>query len=83
MTPTIEVTIDYFAQLRELAGLASESMTLAGGDMAELYQQLASRYGFDLPQSDIKVAVNDEFVDWAYALKSGDRVVFIPPVTGG
>jgi molybdopterin converting factor small subunit len=31
----------------------------------------------------LKVAVNDEFSDWAQTLADGDRVVFIPPVAGG
>jgi molybdopterin converting factor small subunit len=31
----------------------------------------------------LRVAVNEEFVDWSRPLESGDRIVFIPPVAGG
>ena len=32
---------------------------------------------------NFKIAINDEFSDWDIELKNGDRLVFIPPVTGG
>ena len=32
---------------------------------------------------NFKIAVNDEFSDWDIELNEGDRLVFIPPVTGG
>ncbi len=83
MSQSVDVSIEYFAQFRELAGVSTERIATAATDAASLYQELASGHGFELPQSDVKVAVNDEFVDWAYQLKTGDTVVFIPPVAGG
>ena len=44
---------------------------------------LDMRYQFDFPMSDMKVAINDEFVDWQYSLQEDDKVVFISPVAGG
>jgi molybdopterin converting factor small subunit len=45
--------------------------------------ELRQRHGLALPQSLLRVAVNDEFCDWERPLVEGDRVVFIPPVAGG
>jgi molybdopterin converting factor small subunit len=36
-----------------------------------------------LKLSEVRVAVNDDFVDPYTPLAEGDRVVFIPPVAGG
>ena len=76
------VRIQYYALLREQAGRGTEE-TEAPGDAAALYDALAARHGFTLARSQLKVAVNGEFADWARPLADGDEVVFIPPVAGG
>ena len=38
---------------------------------------------FNIGILGFKIAVNDEFSDWDIKLNDGDRLVFIPPVTGG
>lgn len=80
---SLTIDIIYFAQFREQAGVSSEQLVVPAGSTEVLYRQLAGRHGFQLPQSAVKVAVNDEFVDWDYQLRDGDTVVFIPPVAGG
>jgi len=78
--PTVQ--IEYFAILREHAGREQEGRETAAATAGELYQELATSYGFPA-MGRLKVAINDEFCDWDTALCSGDRVVFIPPVAGG
>jgi len=78
-----EIEIQYFAVLRERAGTSREIVQTAAETAAELYDELAARHDFGLPQSMLRVAVNDEFAEWSRPLKAGDRVVFIPPVAGG
>ena len=79
----IDVHVQYFAVLRERAGLSQETVATAAATAAELFDELAARHPFGLPRSMLRVAVNDEFADWSRPLDAGDRVVFIPPVAGG
>ena len=78
---TIEV--QYFAVLREQAGCAQESLQTSASTAADLYSELQSRHGLDLPPDALRVAINEEFAEWSHPLAAGDRVVFIPPVEGG
>jgi molybdopterin converting factor subunit 1 len=77
------VAVEYYAQLREQAGLGREQVDTPAADPAGLYAQLRDRHGFTLAQGQLKVAVNAAFADWDRALAEGDVVVFIPPVAGG
>jgi molybdopterin converting factor subunit 1 len=79
----IPIEIQYFAVLRERAGLGRETVQTAAANAGELYDELATRHDFGLPRAMLRVAVNDEFTDWSRTLVAGDRVVFIPPVAGG
>jgi molybdopterin converting factor subunit 1 len=79
----IDIHVQYFAVLRERAGLSRETVATAAATAADLYDELATRHPFGLPRSMLRVAVNDEFADWSRPLGAGDRVVFIPPVAGG
>jgi molybdopterin converting factor subunit 1 len=77
------VHIQYFALLREQRGLANESILTNAQTPAELYQNLSQAYPFTLPQTNLQVAVNEEFASWNTPLSDGDKLVFIPPVAGG
>lgn len=79
----MNVRIQYFALLREQAGRSEESIDTAASNAAELYGELQSRHRFTLAREQLKVAINSEFSDWTKPLRSGDQVVFIPPVAGG
>jgi molybdopterin converting factor subunit 1 len=79
----ISVEVQYFAVLRERAGVAREQVETGAATAAELYDELAARHDFGLPRAMLRVAVNDEFAEWSRPLVAGDRVVFIPPVAGG
>ena len=78
-----QVTLQYYAQLREQAGASSEQVSTGANNLRELYDELRTRHGFSLPIEALKVAVNAQFSDWSRALVEGDTVVFIPPVAGG
>ncbi len=78
-----ELTVQYFALLREQAGTREEVITTRAATPRELYAELAARHPFTLQPTHLKVAVNDEFTDWSRRLVAGDAVVFIPPVAGG
>ena len=78
------ITLRYFASLRDAAGCADERID--GEETATprtLYAQAAERYGFALPPERLRVAVNGDFADAGTALRDGDEVAFLPPVSGG
>lgn len=77
------VHIRYFASLRESAERDSESLQVDCRTYGELYQYLAKKHSFPLPQTMIQVAVNDQFASLDAVIESGATVVFIPPVAGG
>lgn len=79
----MQLTIQYFALMREQAGRSEETLETLAGTPADLYSELHARYGFTLSREQLKVAVNSEFSDWSRKLEPGDAVVFIPPVAGG
>ena len=80
---TRRVQVQYYAVLRERAGIAAESVETDANDAAALYAELSARRGLAFPRAMLRVAVNDEFADWSRPLADGDSVVFIPPVAGG
>jgi molybdopterin converting factor subunit 1 len=79
----MQLTIQYFALMREQAGRSQETLDTNAATPADLYAELNTRYGFTLSLDQLKVAVNSEFSEWSRRLNSGDAVVFIPPVAGG
>jgi len=77
------LTIKYFALLREQAQKSEENFVTDATSAIELYEELAKIYGFSLSSSHVKVSINDAFEDLRSELKDGDVIVFIPPVAGG
>lgn len=78
-----QITIKYFAALREQAGRSEEQRQSESTSAADLYQELAQSYGLTLTLKDLKVAINNCYQPLDTPLKNGDTVVFIPPVAGG
>lgn len=78
------VIVLYFAQLKEKAQKLEEQLPLEAGDTAgTIYGRLAERYHFPMGLRDVRVAINDEFASIDRILVAGDRLAFIPPVSGG
>jgi molybdopterin converting factor subunit 1 len=78
-----QVTLEYYAQLREQAGRSREAVQTQSASLHDLYAELRARHGFSLDAQALKVAVNSQFSEWSRPLADGDVVVFIPPVAGG
>jgi molybdopterin-guanine dinucleotide biosynthesis protein A len=81
--PGRELTVQYYALLREQARRSEESLQTSARTARELYVELRARHGFTLPPEALRVAVNGDFAEWSQALAASDVVVFIPPVAGG
>ena len=83
MSNSIKIQVIYFAKLRELTGLDEETFSMKQGNKpGDVLASINKRHEIDLG-INFKIAVNDEFSDWDIELNEGDRLVFIPPVTGG
>ena len=83
MSNSIKIQVIYFAILRELTGLDKETFSMKqGNNPGDVLTSINEQHGIDLG-INFKIAVNDEFSDWDIELNEGDRLVFIPPVTGG
>jgi molybdopterin converting factor subunit 1 len=83
MSHSIKIQVIYFAKLRELTGLDEETFSIKQGNKpGDVLASINKRYEIDV-EINFKIAVNDEFSDWDIELNDGDRLVFIPPVTGG
>ena len=78
-----KIEIRYFAALREAAGRSQEDVYTEAPDLAGLYRELQSQYGFTLAVNQIKASLNGHWSDLESEIKDGDQVVFIPPVAGG
>ena len=77
------VHIEYFAQLREQAGMDKESLQVNCENYSELYDLLKDQYQFTLDKESLKLSVNESFESFDREILDGDHVVFIAPVAGG
>ena len=83
MSNSIKIQVIYFAKLRELTGLDEETFSMKQGNKpGDVLASINKRHEIDV-EINFKIAVNDEFSNWDIELNDGDRLVFIPPVTGG
>jgi molybdopterin synthase sulfur carrier subunit len=83
----MQVTVRYFAALREALG-SSEAVELpAGASVGMLRDLLLQRGGRHAEllgrQRAVRCAVDQLMADDAAALRDGAEVAFFPPVTGG
>ena len=79
----MKLKVSYFAILKDERGIAQEELETGAATPSELYAGLKNEHKFSLKQESLRVAVNEEFVNWTQKLSDGDQVVFIPPVAGG
>ncbi|MGE0310462.1 MAG: molybdopterin converting factor subunit 1 [Lautropia sp.] len=85
----MQVTVLYFASLREALSRSRETLQLppSVSTAGELRAWLASRdedFARALgPSRAVRVAVDQDMADGATPLRDGAEVAFFPPVTGG
>ena len=83
MENTLQIQVIYFAKLRDLIGLDREIFSMEeGNNPSDVLASIKKKHNIDIG-TNFKIAVNDEFSQWDIKLNNGDRLVFIPPVTGG
>jgi molybdopterin converting factor subunit 1 len=81
----VRVQVLFFGRLKEMIGLAEDSIELADASTIEqLFALYAARHP-DLAKfrPSLVASRNQEFAAWDTPLHSGDEVAFLPPVSGG
>jgi molybdopterin converting factor subunit 1 len=81
----MKVKVLYFAQAREAAGRASETVELETQVTASqlLERLILSRPKLAPLSRSLRISVNKEVVDGDVLLRNGDEVGILPPVAGG
>ncbi len=81
----MDVTVRFFASLREVTGLRDTSFRVeAGSTLENLLDSLIEAYpGLQRHRESMLLAVNEEFADLRTPLQAGDQVALLPPVSGG
>lgn len=78
-----EVTVLYFAHLRDQRGADCDQLATTAATARDLYRELVRRHGLTLPERTLIVAINEAMVRWDSPIADGDTIVFLPPVSGG
>ena len=77
----------YFAWVRERIGLPFEEVETGAATVSELVSELCARedrYALAFADlSALRVAVDQELVDFGASLEGAREVAFFPPMTGG
>ncbi len=85
-THAMQITVKYFAGLRERFGLTEETLLVDAEKpvVANLWQALeAAHPGLERMKNFVRVAVNRDFADDDTPLGPDDEIALIPPVSGG
>ena len=79
----MQVRVLFFGVLKDLAGKASDSISLPEnatlGDVLSHYEEVIPR----LTAASLAMSVNQEYAGPATKLRPGDEVALLPPVSGG
>lgn len=81
------IDVLYFAWVRERIGVGKEAVETSAANVQELVEELKSRedrYALAFADiSSLRVAVDQELVDFDAPLANAREVAFFPPMTGG
>jgi molybdopterin synthase sulfur carrier subunit len=76
----MNITVKYFASLREQMGKAEELLTISKATpIVEIWENVSG----ETNPENILMAINMEYVKSDAIVEEGDEVAFFPPVTGG
>ncbi len=84
---TKNITVRYFASIREAMGTGCEAIATTAATVAQLRQELMARSNTAAQALDhhqpVRLALNQAMCPPNAPLVEGDEVAFFPPVTGG
>jgi molybdopterin-guanine dinucleotide biosynthesis protein A len=77
------ITVQYYASLRQRCGCSEEELSTDAKNIAELYNHVAYKYNLSYDESSLRFAKNDELVSPKELITDGDKIIILPPVSGG
>lgn len=81
----MRIIAQFFAHLADIAGECERAVLLPQGTTGSQYAEILiredARFGDGLRHS--RIAINDDWASFDDVLGDGDRVAFVPPVSGG
>ena len=78
-----KITVLFFGKLKETWNTNKIELESKCTNAESLYLELLDKTLEKPHKPSIKVAINDEFVDWDTAINDGDTIAFLPPASGG
>ncbi len=80
----MRIVVKLFANIAERAGTRQVELELRdGATVGEVLEVLRQRWSKMTWNNGLMLAVNREYADAARALRDGDELAVIPPVSGG
>ena len=83
----MQITVRYFASIREALGTGSETVQTQAATLGALRDELLARGAAHAEalarHRAVRTALNQVMADETSALSDGAEVAFFPPVTGG
>lgn len=83
----MNITVRYFASIREAMGTGSEALQTSAATVGALREELMARSAVAATAlahgKAVRMALNQDMCHGDTALQAGDEVAFFPPVTGG
>ena len=83
----MNITVRYFASIREAMGTGSEALNTDAITVGALREELMMRSEAAATAlahgKAVRMALNQDMCQGDAVLKAGDEVAFFPPVTGG
>jgi len=83
----MNITVRYFASIREAMGTGSEALQTSAATVGALREELMARSAAAATAlahgKVVRMALNQDMCHGDAALQTGDEVAFFPPVTGG
>ena len=79
----MQVKLNYFGIVQEIAGKAQELMEVAGALDTEILSQLLNKKYKGLEEINYRIAINQRFSNESLQINEADEIALLPAFSGG